>query len=772
MSSKKDKFLESAQRFILKGQIDRAIKDYEQVVALDPKEIRHRQRLAELLVRAGRKEEAAGEYDAIGKYYADNGYFLKAIAVYKQIQKLDPGNIKVTLTLASLNEKQGLIGNALAEYGLSVDYYEKNGQLSEALKVIEQMLAIDADNPATCQKYAEMLYVMGVHEKAYQTFTQLSQSLKKRGNEYAFDQVNARISVLFPDWQEPSLEMLAEQVKNGDVENAIPKLSGLIKKDSSNLNAWKLLVEAYRLKEDSERLKLTFSLIIRMFPDELFAREGIILCAINEGRFNDAVELLSLHAPYFEAQGAYQALEALYFKCQEWSSDDGRIITGLKSLYGKSGDREKLAALEIMLNPQPAILPDEEEPVGSEIPLTFDDAVVLEEQASAFPAEQLETAETAITAESSEPSEPEWEEEIYLAIDDEEGDLPVEISTEPEPSFASEGAAFIPEPEPELREEEVPAIDELVAAVEEEEAEDELTFDTNQPIEFDFEESPLIPADNEDDLLQEPAEEAGISEVLEPQEMDFPGPAYDVGDAEEVEALNDSTRKEEITSFETEESAEDVGEESALFSLDISKDMDEFLDQFDELLTIPLEAEPVVSAKFDKYSWDGMFSEFKKGIDAQVDVGDTETHYDLGIAYKEMGLFDDAIKEFQTASVNPQRRVDCLTLQAVCYREKGEFGMAEELLQNGIGLEELADAELLSIKYELALLFESSGRMDDALRIYCEVNAVNPDFHGVAGKIALLKGVAETQEIIDLDLEDIEELESEDETNDSGCQQV
>jgi len=52
LASKKDKILESAQRFVLKGQIDKAIKDYQQVVVLDPKEIRHRQRLAELLVRA------------------------------------------------------------------------------------------------------------------------------------------------------------------------------------------------------------------------------------------------------------------------------------------------------------------------------------------------------------------------------------------------------------------------------------------------------------------------------------------------------------------------------------------------------------------------------------------------------------------------------------------------------------------------------------------------------------------------------------------------
>ena len=54
MSSKKEKFLESAQKFIVKGQLDRAIKDYEQIVALDPNDIRHRQRLAELLVRVDR----------------------------------------------------------------------------------------------------------------------------------------------------------------------------------------------------------------------------------------------------------------------------------------------------------------------------------------------------------------------------------------------------------------------------------------------------------------------------------------------------------------------------------------------------------------------------------------------------------------------------------------------------------------------------------------------------------------------------------------------
>src|SRR5689334_1415666 len=112
LASKKDKLLESAQRFVLKGQIDKAIKEYQQIVALDPREIRFRQRLAELLVRDNRKEEAIAEYEGIGKHYAENSYFLKAIAVYKQIQRLDSSNATVSHTLAVLNQRQGLAGNA------------------------------------------------------------------------------------------------------------------------------------------------------------------------------------------------------------------------------------------------------------------------------------------------------------------------------------------------------------------------------------------------------------------------------------------------------------------------------------------------------------------------------------------------------------------------------------------------------------------------------------------------------------------------------------
>ena len=128
MSTKKNKLLESAQKNILKGQLDRAINDYRQIIELDPSDLRHRQRIAELLTKAKRNDEAVKEYTSIAKHYIDSDHFVKAIAIYKQIQKLDPVNPDISLTLAYLNEKQGLIGNATTEYASAVQIFEKNGE--------------------------------------------------------------------------------------------------------------------------------------------------------------------------------------------------------------------------------------------------------------------------------------------------------------------------------------------------------------------------------------------------------------------------------------------------------------------------------------------------------------------------------------------------------------------------------------------------------------------------------------------------------------------
>ena len=172
-------------------------------------------------------------------------------------------------------------------------------------------------------------------------------------------------------------------------------------------------------------------------------------------------------------------------------------------------------------------------------------------------------------------------------------------------------------------------------------------------------------------------------------------------------------------------------------------------------ITAEMEAIEAASAEdFEKYSLDG-FSEEEP--DQLFDEEDTETNYNLGIAFKEMGMYDKAIAEFMAAAANPRRKVDSLTLQGVCCRDKGDAAGAEEVFRRGLALQGLAIEEYAFIKYELAILYESEGREWDALLLFREIEALCPGFRDTAEKIAGFEEEGEDKD----DLDDLVELDGE-----------
>ena len=197
MSSKKSKLIESAQKNLLKGLYDRAASEYRQIIQLDPADIRHRQKLAEILTKAEKKDEAISEYTSLAKHYVDSVHYLKAIAVYKQIQKLDPSNPDISLTLASLNEKQGLIGNATAEYASAVHIYESKGENLKALKALEAMSAIDPRNCAVRLRIAEKYFSNGREDQSADEFVAIARELQERSDENGFLHIAEKIKQLF-----------------------------------------------------------------------------------------------------------------------------------------------------------------------------------------------------------------------------------------------------------------------------------------------------------------------------------------------------------------------------------------------------------------------------------------------------------------------------------------------------------------------------------------------------------------------------------------------
>ena len=105
-----------------------------------------------------------------------------------------------------------------------------------------------------------------------------------------------------------------------------------------------------------------------------------------------------------------------------------------------------------------------------------------------------------------------------------------------------------------------------------------------------------------------------------------------------------------------------------------------------------------------------IFREFQKGVDKQLGKEDYETRYNLGIAYKEMGLVDEAIAEFQLAAKDEGRLLECASMLGICFIEKGMPKLAVKWFEKGLQAPGRSDEEYQGLRYDLASALEQARR--------------------------------------------------------------
>jgi tetratricopeptide (TPR) repeat protein len=135
-------------------------------------------------------------------------------------------------------------------------------------------------------------------------------------------------------------------------------------------------------------------------------------------------------------------------------------------------------------------------------------------------------------------------------------------------------------------------------------------------------------------------------------------------------------------------------------------------------------------------SFTDVFDEFKKGVAEQVADTDYDTHYDLGIAYKEMGLLEDAVREFNLALHSTTHAIGALTLIGICQLEKGNTEAALDSFLRGLNADNVTPEEAMALRFEIGLAFESLGKFHEAAKFYEKVHAMDQRFRDVATRLA------------------------------------
>jgi tetratricopeptide (TPR) repeat protein len=169
----------------------------------------------------------------------------------------------------------------------------------------------------------------------------------------------------------------------------------------------------------------------------------------------------------------------------------------------------------------------------------------------------------------------------------------------------------------------------------------------------------------------------------------------------------------------------------------------------DELQELGSPAEEPAPAGGDfQYSVEEVFSEFKKGLERVVQPTDVDTHYDLGIAYKEMGLLDDAVQVFEVARQGSQgqpKEVDCLTMLALLQGMRGDPARAVAAFRDALASPHAGPREV-SLRYELGLAHEAAGSAGKALGQYLVVQKAEPGHRDVADRVRRLSATVRPEE--------------------------
>ena len=125
---------EKATKFVQKGDFEKALAEYHDLVKLVPDDLRYRQKLGECLAKLNRKKDAVEEYRKVLKQYADKGFLIQAVAIGKMILQLDPSLKEVQDELADLNTRRGIVTQKPTQVrpALSIKGFE--GSIPSAVK--------------------------------------------------------------------------------------------------------------------------------------------------------------------------------------------------------------------------------------------------------------------------------------------------------------------------------------------------------------------------------------------------------------------------------------------------------------------------------------------------------------------------------------------------------------------------------------------------------------------------------------------------------------
>lgn len=749
MAFDKAKVLKAAEKFLSQGKINSAIKEYRQIVDNDTDDLTTLNMLGDLYVRAGKKEEATQCFERIAEHYGAQEFHLKAIAMYKKIERLRPRDPHIAYKLAELYATQGLVHDARAQYLVVADAYTRSGDNKRTLDVLHKIADLDPNNTEIRLKLADGYVKENMRREAAEAYVQAANRLHQTN---AFDKAldaYSKALQLVRDDREALRGMLEAHIARGTADEAAEVLERVVEGREDDPELVSMLARAYLEAEDPHGAEKATALLMaqdsanytqylpvtRLYlnvgeVDETIRILGTIIERMLAGR--EEKELLEIVNQVLDRNPDHVAALRMLVRIHWWQRDMDALRASLERLAESAEASELVDEERYALTQLVRLAPDEPrylerlnllgglqddapddfarpEEQTTDVPEFETFAVVQDqdevEQPVAAVSEEFETFETFESNAGSTFSDPtasfaDLNEETEVATD-----VAAEVATEVAAGGNDDGRMET------MMRQELESVDFYIA-----QGYSDIAVDTLEMLERQFGSHPDIQA------RREKLSATGGKAVAEEAAV------FEFGGVEEVPVAQ---VEEAAIAFEDSGYAALAGEPIAgeVYEAPPSK---------------PSANAPVATGIDAGLA--ELFEEFRVAEEGDDVREDYETHYNMGTAYKEMDLIDEAIQEFQTSAslVKPgdgtSRFLQCCNLLGHCFMQKGMPEAAVIWFKKGLSAPGHSEDEYQALRYELGAAYEQLGDYKQAREFYTEVYGVDVSYREVADKLSQLKG--------------------------------
>lgn len=837
MAIDREKVLQAAQKLVEKKKYDKAVLEYQKVIQEDPNDARTLLKIGDLQLKMEAFADAIATYERVGRFYASQGFALKAIAVYKQIREiihkhvpqLEERYAHIAPKLAELYQQLGLTSDALAALDEVATRLQRQGRDPEAIEVFRRIVELDPTNPLPHLRLAEALSRARDPESAAAEFAFAAGQLLKHGRRDDALKVIERLLHHKQDIAQARVaaELYLQRGQPNDGMLALAKLQVCFQANPKDLDTLALLARAFvaigQASKGIEVQKEMARIARDQGKNDLFRQ--LVEKLERAAPHDDQVQQLAVLArstppsPMSGLPGGRPPERDREPSLVEEIDDVELIETGDIEAYELDEIEEDAAAVASRRGTAPppaaAAVPRAapSRPAAAQVAAQAEAEVGYEPDPDAAYAEharrtieeaaglrdQGDYANAVATLRAGLEGDPRSLEIRYalrdVLIEVSEHEAAVEemlyIASIQLDSLDGEGASRTLQDVLSIDPANARAIHTLR----------ELGFDVPDPAEASYAQpgeataeygaeaplpsyavespSPLVndsiagegplpsfPLEQSDEIRAAYAEAQATYEGPAPDGTSSPpGPNPELEDAleeadffasrglyedartvllEQLQRLpNHPLLRERVAELDAQElaaqapsgaRARPTADEDRSFAIAASLDALESGDPRTSPAVQPMAPQGQVDVE-------EVFAKFKEGVSKQIGADDSQSHYDLGVAYKEMGLYEDAVREFAVAARDKKRECVCETMIGLLHVDHGDLDKAIEAFRRGLEAPVRAREHETAVCFELAAAYEAKGNFAEALAHFEKVAAREPNFRDVQERIRRLSKV-------------------------------